>query len=84
MAMTASKGAVDAAGGAVWGWPAAWGWEAPSMRESRLVLEASMEGAALADWVLPASMSLGVSVCGRQGGRTFCTPAGARSCRRRS
>lgn len=32
--------------------------EVLSMSERRLVVDASMEGAALADWVLPASMSL--------------------------
>lgn len=35
-----------------------------SMRERRLVVDASMEGAALADWILPASMSLSRATSG--------------------
>lgn len=58
--MTASNGAVDAVGCAgVWDCAdVCWADEVLSMSERRLVVDASMEGAALADWVLPASMSL--------------------------
>lgn len=83
IAMTASNGAVDWDGVGVWG---CWVDEVLSMSERRLVVDASMEGAALADWVLPASMSLSSVRRIHQGitTLTFCRQEEARSCLRRS
>lgn len=66
MAMMALNGSVEADPAAPDGLEADWEGVAgrsddppeESMRERRFVVEASIEGAALADWVLPPSMSL--------------------------
>jgi hypothetical protein len=75
MAMMASKGAVEAVGADPDGFEADWAGVAgrsadpaeESMRDRRFVVEASIDGAALADWVLPPSMSLKEGVISARG-----------------